>query len=182
MEVDGEVPEGNVSNSFLLAVSRTSDPTGEWAGFAIPSDSEGLRWADFPLLGVDRDGVYLSANMFPSNAGGDFRTTFVTIPKADLVGPAPTVAKAAVFENLEPFTTGDTAHPVFDLDGTGRPAVFLSLSGSEIIRSEVTGPIASPTFAAGAASIPIPFLSSPFSADQPGPTLDLDISATGFIS
>ncbi len=44
-------------NNFLVAVSNSSDPTQGWKGFAIPSDSAKSRWADFPTLGVNRDGV-----------------------------------------------------------------------------------------------------------------------------
>jgi hypothetical protein len=53
-------------NNFLVAVSKSSDPTKGWKGFAVPSDSGGTRWADLPTLGVNRDGVYVAANMFQS--------------------------------------------------------------------------------------------------------------------
>lgn len=80
-------------NNFLLAVSKSSDPIVGWTGFAIDSDSTNLRWADFPTLGFDRDGVYLAANMFPiPDRGGDFRTTIVAVPKNDLIGATPAVA------------------------------------------------------------------------------------------
>jgi hypothetical protein len=73
-------------NHFLVAVSQSTDPTAGWLGLAIDSDSTHLRWADYPTLGLDRDGVYLAANMFPiAGRGGDFRVTIVAIAKADLL-------------------------------------------------------------------------------------------------
>jgi hypothetical protein len=95
-------------NSFLVAVSKSSDPTEGWLGFAIDSDSTDLRWADFPTLGLNRDGVYLSANMFPiPGRPGDFRITFVSIPKDDLL--AATTAGAIEIELGT--TDGNTALP-----------------------------------------------------------------------
>src|SRR5262249_6881504 len=48
------------SNHFLLAVSATSDPTGEWKGVSFDSDPDNGNFADFPTLGVDSQGVYLA--------------------------------------------------------------------------------------------------------------------------
>ena len=93
-------------NNFLLAVSKSSDPTVGWTGFAIDSDSTNLRWADFPTLGFDRDGVYLAANMFPiADRGGDFRTTIIAVPKNDLIGATPTVANITELGNVISDTT-----------------------------------------------------------------------------
>lgn len=93
-------------NNFLLAVSKSSDPTVGWTGFALDSDSTNLRWADFPTIGFDRDGVYLAANMFPiADRGGDFRTTIIAVPKNDLIGATPTVANITELGNVISDTT-----------------------------------------------------------------------------
>src|SRR5262249_41772456 len=53
---------------YLLSVSKTSNPEGEWAFWAVDMQlTEGVRpdlWADFPRLGVDPRAVYLTANMY----------------------------------------------------------------------------------------------------------------------
>ena len=53
---------------YLLSVSKTSNPQGEWAFWAIDMQQTGGGrvdlWADFPRLGVDGSAVYLTANMF----------------------------------------------------------------------------------------------------------------------
>src|SRR5579859_1905993 len=48
------------TNRFLLAVSATADPTGTWKAVAIPSDPGGNNFADFPTIGLDAQGIYLS--------------------------------------------------------------------------------------------------------------------------
>lgn len=173
-------------NHFLIAVSKSSDPTLGWIGLAIDSDSADLRWADFPTLGLNRDGVYVSANMFPipGRGGSDLRTTIVAIPKNDLLAATPTVVDATAFENNSssiPDGPGLGVQPVVDLDNTGLPAVLLSSSLDTSFfpffkRSEITGSITAPTLDTLDGVIPVtPFLAR-FSADQPGPKQNLEIS------
>jgi hypothetical protein len=95
------VDNASGDNNFLIAVSKSSDPTAGWTGFVIDSDSSNLRWADFPTLGLNKDGVYLSANMIPIPGRGalGLTTTIVAIPKNDLLAATPTVVNATAFEN-----------------------------------------------------------------------------------
>jgi hypothetical protein len=158
-----------VTNNFLVAVSNTSDPTQGWTGFQIASDPTDQTWADFPMLGIDGEAVYLWANMWIGSAyatGG----RLVVLPKADLLAPAPTTAGATFFD-LE-----DSWAPVIDLDGTGLPATLLWMSPGFHLRSlDIVGNAASPTLAA-----PWEFDSNlyqgPDYADQPGPLPNLATS------
>ena len=45
---------------LLLGVSNSSDPTAGWTGFSIPFSGPLGTGLDFPTLGVNADGVYLS--------------------------------------------------------------------------------------------------------------------------
>jgi len=172
----------NVSadNDFLVAVSKCSDPTAGWIGFAIDSDSTDRRWADFPTLGFDADGVYLSANMFPIPGRGALgvNTTIVAIPKNDLLAAAPTVVHATKFEDIGGRDTGAALQPVVNLDNTGLPAALLSagspLPENAFKRLSITGDIASPALDTSGFIIVKPF-SARFSANQPGPTQNLEI-------
>lgn len=55
-------------SSWLLAVSKTSDPTGDWYKYRLDGKLDGStstgNWADFPGVGVDGAAIYLTANMF----------------------------------------------------------------------------------------------------------------------
>ena len=53
---------------FLISVSKTSDPEGEWAFWALDMQQNGSEkvpfWADLPRIGLDQEAVYLSAGMY----------------------------------------------------------------------------------------------------------------------
>jgi hypothetical protein len=66
----------------LIAVSQTSDPTGAWNLYSINTTDDGSGGtpvhkvcpclADQPLLGANRDGVFINTNEFQNNAQGFF--------------------------------------------------------------------------------------------------------------
>ena len=79
---------------FLLSVSATANPLGQWRNYALDAMKDGTtstgNWADFPALGVDAHALYLTANMFAF--GGGFQYAKIRIvPKAGPYsgGPAP---------------------------------------------------------------------------------------------
>jgi len=49
---------------YLLSVSKTSDPTGEWVIWALSQTLNGRRkvsaWSDFPGLGIDETAIYMT--------------------------------------------------------------------------------------------------------------------------
>ena len=173
------VENPGADNNVLIAVSRSVDPTRGWVGFAIDSDSTDLRTAHFPMLGFNKDGVYVAADMFPIPDRGAVRvrTTIVVIPKRDLMAAQPTAAFATKFENIHQNETGFAAQPVVDLDNKGLPAAFLSsLSQFGLFkRSNVTGDIDTPTLDTFGGFISVtPFLQH-FSAQQPDPKPGIEI-------
>jgi hypothetical protein len=58
---------GDHRSWFFLSVSKTSDPQGEWAFWALDMQLTGNQrddfWADFPRMGVDENAIYLTGNM-----------------------------------------------------------------------------------------------------------------------
>ncbi len=111
-------PNGSATtNHFLLAVSATDDPTGAWKAVAFGSDPTGLNFADFPTLGLDAHGVYLSGDLFDSNEN-PVGATLVSIPKADLLASAPSAASRTSFGILSYGDFGDVLQPVVAVDGS----------------------------------------------------------------
>jgi len=166
-------------NNFLIAVSNSSDPTQGWKGFAIPSDSAKTRWADFPTLGVNRDGVYVAANMFPISASS-VTTSVLVLPKADLI--AGTVANKTLFENVNPNTIGFSVQPVTDPKSTGVPVATLlsdfNTGGGQFKRSDIAGSVTSPVLDTTNKFIPVPPFGGPPNAQQPGPKAPLEAGDT----
>ena len=156
-------------NNFLVAVTNSSSPTEGWKGFAIPSDSNKSHWADFPMLGVNRSGVYVTANMFPLSFLG-LDTAVLVLPKADLI--AGSIANRTLFENLN-ISTGFSPQPVVgDATGAGAPVAILlsdfSTAGGQFKRSDIVGSAISPLLTTGSL-VTVPPFGGPPNAEQPGP-------------
>jgi hypothetical protein len=190
---------GGAANSFLIAVSNSSDATAGFKGWAVSSDPTAKRWMDYPTLGITADGVYLGGNMFPISGSGvtTALTDILVIPKADLTSGVGTT-NATAFFNLDPNTTGFTPHAVTDLNiGQGlaqQPETILSdyntPSGFGKI-TLITGTITSPQLvtspnegdaSGGGGFFVIPARGSPVGAPQLGDSRTLDTGDTRFSS
>lgn len=112
---------GHATRSYeLIAVSDTSDPTGSYTTFAIdttdPSDPGCPCFGDFPMIGLDANGVYLTTNEFSIYKPNFNGVQLYAISKAQLVAAAAGAPAPAVvhFSSLaSPFpgeTVGETYH------------------------------------------------------------------------
>jgi len=111
------------ANNFLLAVSDTSDPTGTWHGFRFRADPTTGYFADFPTLGVDATGVYISGDFYHgiSNPVGP---GLLSIPKADLIGAIPTVANRHWFGVMDMAVRGEVMQPAICFDGSASGSIL----------------------------------------------------------
>jgi hypothetical protein len=159
------------ANNFLLAVSATSDPSGTWKALKIDSDTANTRFADFPTLGVDKQGVYLTANMFPvtGTSGLDVDITIMSLPKADLLLPTPSAASKSEFQ-LVGLNRGYSIQPAVNFSGSAdnkAELLGMSVNTSDLIRTDILNPgtagatLTSPTTIANTSF-------DPPTADQPG--------------
>ena len=104
-------------NYLDLAVSASADPTGSWHIYRIPGMNDGTEgtpdhdcaggpcFADFPHLGVDANGVYITTNEFPLFADGFIGAQVYAISKQALVSGT---------SRLEAFLF-DTSQPAWDV-------------------------------------------------------------------
>jgi hypothetical protein len=105
------------ANNFLLAVSADSDPGGAWQGFLFRADPKTGNFADFPTLGVDANGVYISGDMF-HGSNSPVGPSLVSIPKADLLAASPTIAHRTMFGVMDYGVRGQVLQPVTCSDGS----------------------------------------------------------------
>ena len=168
-------------NHFLLAVSNTSDPTAGWHAVALDSDPNGDHWADFPMLGVNADGVFLSANMFPVTAP-NVLTTFVSIPKAGLLQAVPTVAEATFFADLSPGNTGFSVQPAVAIGTAGTEPLFsaYSTAGGFLKISSVDDHATGPALDVHDRFVPVPLAAEPPPAVQAGTTATIETGNSRF--
>lgn len=60
----------STSSSVLIAVSKTSNPTGGWWMYKILADPSATRWLDFPNVGFNKKWLTVTGNLFGSSYGG----------------------------------------------------------------------------------------------------------------
>lgn len=101
-------------SSVLLAVSASSDALSSYTVFSIDTSDASYGACpcvgDQPLLGMNKDGVYLSTNEY-SNYTGSFQTALVTaISKADLLSGTSTIT-AAGFDGMPVAKGGFSIQP-----------------------------------------------------------------------
>jgi hypothetical protein len=100
-------------NYIDLAVSASGDPTGSWYVYRIPGVNDGTEgtpdhncpggpcFADFPHIGVDKNGVYITTNEFPLFANGFTGAQVYAISKSALVA-GPSSIDAYLFDTSQP--------------------------------------------------------------------------------
>lgn len=91
-------PAANQS-TFLLSISKTPNPTGQWWNYKIDATKDGAiatnNWADYPSLGVDSQALYLTANMFQFGGGFSYAKVRI-VPKAGPYSGGPLTFKDLV--------------------------------------------------------------------------------------
>jgi hypothetical protein len=124
----------------LIAVSQTSDPTGNWNLYSVDTTDNGANGTpahagcpclpDQPLLGANRDGVFINTNEFQNNTNFFFNgAQLYALGRAALESGASSV----VFDHLDVGTvpTGDANLPRW---GSIQPSVSVNpRSGTELL-------------------------------------------------
>jgi len=149
---------------LLLAVSKSSDPTGGWSGFLVDTDPTDQGRPDFPVLGIDRDGIYIPMLMVSSL---DLGKAIVVIPKADLLAAVPTIANASLFSIPPP--TDSFLMPIGNLDDLGLPFQLFSheTASASFNFFAITGAVRSPILNTTAGSVSLSSYPRPPDAAQP---------------
>ena len=87
-------------NHLDLAVSQTSDPTGGWNIYRIDVTNDGTNTGgvnpgpylgDYPHMGADANGIYLTVNSYPWNENGFSGAQVFALSKAQLAAGAANV-------------------------------------------------------------------------------------------
>ena len=105
LSLDSQVPgpcQGVFScvNHLDLAVSQTSNPTGSWNIYKIDVTNDGTNsgganpgpyLGDYPHIGADANGIYLTTNAYPWHANGFSGAQVYALSKAQLAAGAASV-------------------------------------------------------------------------------------------
>jgi hypothetical protein len=172
------VDNGTNANSYLFAVSSSSDPTQAWTAFKIDSDADDSNWADFPMLGYNPEAIFLSANMPPLTAPSQ-RMSFIVLPKSSLLQTTPTLAGMTLLEDVPRPAGTNALSPQLAVDAsnliglnTTLPVVMHDFSAGTLYRGEIVSP-GSPSVV-NVGTIGVAAAGNPPTVDQPGPKQNLE--------
>jgi hypothetical protein len=174
------------SNNFVLAVSQTSDPTGAWKATSWKANNLANNFADYPTIGLDKNGFYIASNNFLNGSSFD-GVSLTSIPKADLLlGGGPSVANRTLTENIvgggTAGTTPFTLAPVTTFDtrqnaGTNYGVVIATdgfNAATVLHRYNVSNPQTNSPTLSGDSPISVPSYWTNQLAHQPNGTRTLD--------
>ena len=98
LDVDPSTGQFAGPTSVLLAVSKTSDPTGAWNLFKLNTTNDGTKgtpahpgcpcFGDQPLIGADANGFYITTNEFPVFTNGFNGAQVYAMSKSSLAAGA----------------------------------------------------------------------------------------------
>ncbi|MFA8299983.1 MAG: PKD domain-containing protein [Hyphomicrobiales bacterium] len=62
---------------IYLAISENSDPTGNWYMYYFDSDPTKTNWLDYPSMGINKNWIVISGNMFSSGGSSRYPVIYV---------------------------------------------------------------------------------------------------------
>ena len=154
-----------------FAISTTDDATGTWfkTYIIVSLDVDALRIPDYPTLGVDADGIYVSAFMFGSTS----RNSIFAIEKAPLLSSTPSLGVVSAWRDL-PITT---IQPCLTYGNPPGQYLVNRTNGTTMRIRRVDGPLTSPTLVS-VGSVSVPLNGQPPDAPALGSTVDINTLGT----
>lgn len=140
-----EVYDGQGSAYVTIAVSDDSDPNGVWYKYrtdAVTLVNGAPYWWDYPGLGVDAEGYYVTSNLFRLGGSGYAGTGFRVYNKAPMLTGAP-----AEFWSARDGSVGSVqcVSHFGDNAADGGAAYFVSGNGGRTLRVHaITNPVTTP--------------------------------------
>ena len=125
LEQDPVTGDFTGKNYIDLAVSHSGDPTGTWTVYRIPGMNDGTEgtpdhncdggpcFADFPHIGMDKYGLYITTNEFPLFADGFIGAQVYAISKAQLVALSPSITAHLFNTADDPVRPGEPGFTVW---------------------------------------------------------------------
>jgi hypothetical protein len=178
LDLDTETGDYTGTGGFYLAVSTSNDPLGSWniwdtrttnngtEGTPDHQCSSGFCYGDYPQLGYDANGVYVTTNEFDFFNGEFHGAQLYAFSKADLVsGDSDPVSQT--FENVHSNAVNDVAYTLQPV--ISRPADFVTADGG----TEYFGMTHSPFVDGNATAISLWRLTNTSSLSTSSPDLSL---------
>jgi hypothetical protein len=144
-------------NRLELAVSQTSNPTGSWNIYKIDVTGDGSPGntggpcpclGDYPHIGADANGIYLTTNSYPWGPGAFDGAQIYALSKAQLAAGAATVTQVHIdttgmVDATSPVAQTEPGFTVWPAHSPGTSSYDLNAGGTEYFLSSNAGDEAS---------------------------------------
>lgn len=179
-------------NHLDLAVSKTSDPTGLWNIYRIDVTNDGTNTGgvnpgpylgDYPHIGADAYGIYLTTNAYPWNSNGFGGAQIYALSKAQLAAGAANVTMVHLDTSgmvNAPSDAGSTqpGFTVWPAQSPGAGSFNLNNDGTEYFLSsnaatEATNPVSGTGGSNSSTQLVLWTLTNTASLDSASPALSL---------
>lgn len=154
------------NTTIYLAVSLTSDAMGAWfkTSINISQGSDTGCWPDYPTLGLDANGYYISA--FMVNCG----MSIFAIDKAPLIAGSPSLGTVTAFRG---FGWEGAIQPVHTWGSAPGEYLVSTRSTTQLAVRRIDGPLTSPTLT-DLGNVSVAAFSDPPDAPSRGASTPLD--------
>lgn len=143
--------DGELSTAAtLVAVSQSADPTGSWNYTAMLADAGGANWADYPALGMNKDWIVVTVNLFTVSTSNFVKAQIYVLNKADLYA-----GNQVTVKTFSDTSGGFTLQPAVTHDPSLATLYLLdswngnSLGKGYVRLSTISGTVGSEKFTAG---------------------------------
>jgi hypothetical protein len=175
-------------NHLDLAVSATSDPTGSWNIYRIDVTADGSPGntggacpclGDYPHIGSDANGVYVTTNAYPWGPGSFDGAQIYAFSKAQLAAGAASVTMVhldttGMVNATSPVTQTEPGFTVWPAQSPGTVSYDLNAGGTEYFLSSNAGDEAAGTAFTGASTDLVSWaLTNTWSLNTATPALNL---------
>ena len=164
-------------NQVLLARTNGTDPSvGNWVGTNFTL-APGNQFADYPTLGVDSRGVFVGSNNFNATGTAFTGVSLASIPKADLLLAAPSVANRTTFNQAtDSPSLGFTLQGVTNAAASGTSSVLAASATAfnQVNLTRINGPQAAGATLSATTVVATAFDGNPTLVRQPDGTRQVD--------
>jgi hypothetical protein len=148
--IAAEVPSSTTAY-IDIAVSDDSDPNGTWYKYRTSADTligGSHYWVDYPGLGVDAVGIYVTGNLFPQGSGGFGGVKYRIFDKTPMLSGGP-----ANFADLR--ASGSASVQPAHVTGSAIAPYFVSVNSTSSIKLQaITNPLTAPALVEKNVTVP----------------------------
>jgi hypothetical protein len=143
----------SATSALLVSASQTADPGGSWRLYGIDVDPADQNFADYPIVGFNKDWVVITVNIYRISDKSFVTSNVYVLNKASLYAGGPgafTLLQDTSGHSMAPAVTYDNTISTLylvenwngDLSGSGylRISMITGTIGSEVLNSGVVFP------------------------------------------